>query len=162
LTKLYNRRHLHDVFEKEFKTAKRHNYYFGFFILDIDYFKQFNDIYGHQHGDVALCAIADALKAHMRRSEDFVFRLGGEEFCGICVSDDESKIQAQLKVLVHTIESLGIDHSGSSVSRVLTVSVGVKIINSYDDYSFDRLYKEADEALYIAKEEGRNRIIFSY
>ena len=161
LTKLYNRRHLHTVFEKEFKTAKRHNYSFGFFILDVDYFKQYNDTYGHHKGDEALCKLADMLQSHMRRSEDIVFRLGGEEFCGICVDADASKIQAQLKVLVHAIESLEIEHKGSSVAKVLTVSMGVKQINSYEGYDFDRLYKEADEALYKAKEEGRNKIIFA-
>lgn len=91
LTQLYNRRHLHDVFENEFKTAKRHKYYFGFFILDIDYFKQYNDLYGHQKGDECLCALAKVLETHMRRSEDYMFRLGGEEFCGVCVSSDESR-----------------------------------------------------------------------
>jgi len=160
LTKLYNRRHLHKVFSKEFQTAKRHNYYFGFFILDIDYFKQYNDTYGHHEGDNALCKLAEVLKTHMRRSEDFVFRLGGEEFCGICVSDDESKIKAQLKVLLHAIESLNIEHKASSVSKYLTVSMGVKIINSFDEYTFDTLYKEADEGLYKAKHEGRNQIVF--
>jgi len=161
LTKLYNRRHLHEVFKKEFQTAQRHEYHFGLFILDIDYFKQYNDTYGHQKGDEALCALAEVLKTHMRRSEDFIFRLGGEEFCGICVSDDKSKIQAQLKVLLHAIESLEIEHKTSEASKVLTVSMGVKIINIFDEYGFDSLYKEADEALYRAKDEGRNRIIFS-
>ncbi|PHR55842.1 MAG: hypothetical protein COA44_09380 [Arcobacter sp.] len=160
LTQLYNRRHLNEVFDREFKTAQRHNYYFGFFILDIDYFKQYNDAYGHQKGDEALCSLADVLKTRMRRSEDFIFRLGGEEFCGICVSEDKSKITAQLKVLLHAIESLHIEHSGSSISKVLTVSIGVKIIHDFDEYGFDRLYKEADEALYKAKHEGRNRIVF--
>jgi diguanylate cyclase (GGDEF)-like protein len=161
LTKLYNRRYLNEVFDREFSTAKRHHYYFGFFILDIDFFKQYNDTYGHQKGDEALCILADALQKYMRRSEDYVFRLGGEEFCGICVSDDESKIQAQLKVLVHAIESLQVAHKTSTIARVMTVSMGVKIINNYDEYSFDMLYKEADEALYKAKEQGRNRIIFA-
>jgi len=161
LTQLYNRRYLHQIFNKEFQTAKRHKYYFGFFILDIDFFKQYNDTYGHQKGDEVLRSLADALRQYMRRSEDVVFRLGGEEFCGISVSDDESKVQAQLKVLVHAIESLQIEHKSSNISRVLTVSLGVKIINEYDEYSFDRLYKEADEALYKAKSEGRNRIQFA-
>jgi diguanylate cyclase (GGDEF)-like protein len=161
LTQLYNRRYLHQVFDKEFQTAKRHEYYFAFFILDIDYFKQYNDTYGHQKGDEVLCALADALRLYMRRSEDMVFRLGGEEFCGISVSDDESKIQAQLKVLVHAVESLQIEHKSSEVSPVLTTSLGVKIIKNYGEYNFDRLYKEADEALYKAKEEGRNQIQFA-
>jgi len=161
LTKLYNRRYLHEIFPKEFQTAQRHEYYFGFFILDVDFFKQYNDTYGHQKGDEALKALASVLKTHMRRSEDFVFRLGGEEFCGICVSDDESKIEAQIKVLLHAIESLGIEHKSSSVSRFLTASIGVQIIKNYDNYGFDRLYKEADEALYRAKDEGRKCIIFA-
>jgi len=161
LTKLYNRRHLHSVFAVEFNRAQRHNYSFGFFILDIDYFKQYNDEYGHQQGDKTLCKLAETLQKHMRRSEDTVFRLGGEEFCGICIDTDASKIQAQLKVLVHAIESLEIEHKGSLVSKVLTVSMGVKQINNYEDYGFDRLYKEADEALYQAKHEGRNTIVFA-
>ena len=161
LTQLHNRRYLHQVFDKEFQTAQRHEYYFAFFILDIDYFKQYNDTYGHQKGDDVLVALADALRLYMRRSEDIVFRLGGEEFCGISVSDDASKIEAQLKVLVHAIESLQIEHKTSDVARVLTVSMGVKIIKNYDEYSFDRLYKEADEALYKAKSEGRNQIQFA-
>jgi len=161
LTKLYNRRYLNEVFEREFLRAQRHQYYFGFFILDIDFFKQYNDIYGHQKGDGALCILADALQTYMRRSEDYVFRLGGEEFCGICVSDDASKIEAQLKVLVHAIESLAVEHKGSSITRVMTVSMGAQIINAYDDYNFDRLYKEADEALYEAKSKGRNRIVLA-
>ena len=161
LTQLYNRRHLHDVFSKEFKTAQRHDYFFGFFILDIDFFKQYNDAYGHQKGDLALITLANSLQEYMRRSEDFVFRLGGEEFCGICISEDESKIQAQLKVLVHAIESLQIPHKASPISNVLTISMGVKIIRTYEEYTFDRLYKEADEAVYKAKAEGRNRIIFA-
>ncbi|MDF1880964.1 GGDEF domain-containing protein [Sulfurimonas sp. MAG313] len=161
LTKLYNRRHLDTIFKKEFQTAKRHDYYFCFFILDIDYFKQYNDTYGHKMGDDALCTLSEAMNAFMRRSEDFVFRLGGEEFCGICVNKDESKIQAQLKVLLHAIQSLEIEHKSSLVSSVLTVSMGVKITKDYEKYDFDTLYKEADDALYKAKNEGRNRLIFS-
>ena len=161
LTKLYNRRYLHEIFDKEFKRAQRHHYSFCFFILDIDFFKQYNDVHGHQKGDVALCMVAEKLQSHMRRSDDVVFRLGGEEFCGICVDGDASKIQAQLKVLLHAIESLEIEHKASSVSKVLTVSMGVKQINSFEGYDFDRLYKEADEALYKAKEKGRNKIIFA-
>ncbi len=161
LTQLYNRRYLHQVFDKEFQTAKRHQYYFCFFILDLDFFKQYNDTYGHQKGDDVLCALADALRLYMRRSEDLIFRMGGEEFCGISVSDDKSKIQAQLKVLVHAIESLQIEHNSSEVSRVITVSLGAKIINNYDEYNFEKLYKEADEALYQAKHNGRNQICFS-
>jgi len=161
LTQLYNRRYLHQVFDKEFQTAKRHGYYFCFFILDLDYFKQYNDTYGHDKGDEVLRTLADNLQLYMRRSEDIVFRLGGEEFCGISVSEDESKIKAQLKVLVHAIESLQIEHKNSEVSRVITVSLGAKIINDFDEYNFDRLYKEADESLYKAKNGGRNQIHFS-
>jgi len=161
LTGLYNRRHLNTIFTKEFQTSSRHKYYFGFFILDIDYFKQYNDTYGHQKGDETLCALANTLKTYMRRSDDFVFRLGGEEFCGICINEDKSKIEAQLKVLHHAIESMSIEHKSSKVSNVLTVSIGVKIINNYVDNNFESLYKEADMFLYKAKESGRNKVLFS-
>lgn len=161
LTKLHNRRYLQEVFPKSFQTAQRHKDYFAFYILDIDYFKQYNDTYGHQQGDVALCLLSDALKAYMRRSEDLVCRLGGEEFCGIFVCDDEAKIHDQLNALMESIKALNISHKGSFVSKLLTVSMGVKIINNYDKFNFDNLYKEADEALYKAKVNGRNQIVFS-
>ena len=161
LTHLYNRRHFHEMFERQFQMARRHKFHFALFILDIDFFKQYNDTYGHQKGDEALCKVADFLKQYMRRSDDFVFRLGGEEFSGICISEDEVKIQEQISSLCQSIESLHIEHKSSEVSKYLTVSIGVKLINEFEAYNFDKLYKVADEALYQAKRDNRNCIVFA-
>jgi len=161
LTGLYNRRHFHEIFERQFQISHRHNFYFALFILDIDFFKQYNDTYGHQKGDEALCLVADCLKRHMRRSDDFIFRLGGEEFSGICISENKAKIREQISSLCTLIESLNIEHKGSDISEYLSASIGVKLISEYDDYNFDRLYKEADDALYQAKRDKRNCVVFT-
>jgi len=161
LTQLYNRRHFNTIFTQQFQTAHRHHFYFALFILDIDFFKQYNDTYGHQEGDRALCKLAEALNEHLRRSEDSVFRLGGEEFSGICIGEDREKIVSRISSIIDIVTDLHIEHSSSSVSEYISVSIGIKIINSFEEYDFDRLYKEADEALYRAKQEGRNRYVFT-
>ncbi len=160
LTGLYNRRHFMRVFEEQFHTAQRHGYYFALFILDIDLFKQYNDRYGHHKGDEALCAIAKALQEHMRRSEDYIFRLGGEEFSGICVGENREKLKEQIMGINTVVNALEIEHKDSAFSHILTVSIGVKILHKFDDYDFTKLYKEADESLYEAKNGGRNTIRF--
>lgn len=161
LTQLYNRRHLTDIFNRQFQTARRHEMYFAIFILDIDYFKPYNDTYGHQMGDDALRSVADALKQHMRRSDDYIFRYGGEEFSGICMHKEKEKIEEQITSILSLIESLKIEHSGSSVSKHLTVSIGTKITNDFDVGHFDEFLKEADDALYKAKENSRNAVVFA-
>ncbi len=161
LTHLYNRRHFHEMFTRQFQMARHHHFHFALFILDIDFFKQYNDTYGHQKGDEALCMVADCLKQYMRRSDDFIFRLGGEEFSGICVGGDKEKIVDQISSLCELIASLQIEHKGSEISEYLSASIGAKLISEFDDYDFDKLYKEADDALYRAKRDSRNCFVFS-
>lgn len=161
LTQLYNRRHLTEIFKRQLQTARRHGICFAIFILDIDFFKQYNDTYGHQMGDDALRSVANALKQHMRRSDDYIFRFGGEEFSGICMHKEREKIEEQIRSILFLIENLTIEHSGSKVSKHLTVSIGAKIIEDTHDYDFDQLLKEADDALYRAKEAGRNSVVFA-
>ena len=88
LTNIYNRRHFNDIFKNELKRSRRHGYNFVLMIIDIDYFKQYNDTYGHHEGDIALVSVANSLNNAIHRPEDFVFRLGGEEF-GIITSNIE-------------------------------------------------------------------------
>lgn len=159
LTQLYNRRHFLDIFERQINISQRNQLVFALFIIDIDFFKEYNDTYGHLQGDITLCKVADALKKHMRRSEDYVFRIGGEEFSGICIDKDKEKIVTQIKTLLKVIEDLKIEHKKSKVSKYLSISIGVKIRDILDGYSFDEFYKEADTALYRAKNEGRNRMV---
>lgn len=161
LTKIYNRRHFNDIFNLEKKRAKRDNQNFILMILDIDYFKQYNDTYGHDAGDKALQLVSNSLKNTLNRAHDFVFRLGGEEF-GVITSKigiEGAKILANK--LKENIENLEIDHKENKVSNFITMSIGVKIVPSSNKLSQNDIYKLADNALYEAKNSGRNRTVIS-
>lgn len=155
LTQLYNRRHLDYLFHEQFEKAKAHRSYFALFVLDLDFFKGYNDTYGHIAGDDALKKVADVLKESMRREADSAFRLGGEEFAGIVMADSQEKIQKSVERVRESIETLKIEHEKSS-HEYLTASIGVCIIHDFAKEDFDRMYKIADDALYKAKQEGRN------
>jgi len=159
LTHLYNRRHLDFLFHKQFLKAKVHQSYFAFFILDLDNFKLFNDTYGHIVGDDALKAVARVLRDTMRREADSVFRLGGEEFAGLLMADSQEKIEQSVEQVRVAIESLALEHKNSSFG-ILTASIGLCIINNYEVEDFDKMYKIADDALYRAKDKGRNCIVW--
>jgi len=162
LTRLYNRRFLDEIFMRVFNTAKRYNYTLVLFILDIDYFKRYNDRYGHQKGDSVLKQIADVLKHSLQRSDDYAFRLGGEEFSGLLLLRDNQNIEALLEHLLGTIEALQILHEDSEVAQIITVSVGAYCVKEYDNENFENIYKMADKALYDAKQNGRNRFVVSH
>ncbi len=130
-------------------------------MIDIDYFKQYNDTYGHIAGDHTLKIVAEVLRTTFRRPSDFVFRLGGEEF-GVLVSDTDEIGSARLaKTLCEKVRQQQIEHNGSKVSRVVTVSVGV--VSCIADESLDEelLLQRADAMLYAAKETGRNRYMIT-
>lgn len=138
LTGLYNRRYYDNMILKLSSLAQRQKLSITFFILDIDYFKSYNDFYGHIKGD------------------DFVFRLGGEEFAGIILSIEKEKTQQWISELTKIIEDLKIGHKASKISEFLTVSIGIATIDYPDSNNLDLLYKYADKALYTAKYSGRN------
>ena len=160
LTQLYNRRHLDYLFHQQFLKAKEYQSYFAFFILDLDNFKLFNDTYGHIVGDEALKEVAKVLKDSMRRKSDSVFRLGGEEFAGLLMADSQEKIVQNIQQIRTHIQALQLEHKASSYG-VLTASFGVCIIHDFEKEDFDRMYKIADDALYQAKDKGRNCIVGS-
>lgn len=157
LTGLYNRRFFNLKIEEEINRAKRENNNFSFLIMDVDYFKQYNDTYGHQKGDFALERVANILKKRTSRGSDFAFRLGGEEF-GIITTLDKDKMIEFATVIKNEIEALHIEHYSSKVSKHLTVSIGIVSKNGLDISNSDMLYKEADDCLYEAKKLGRNSI----
>ena len=135
---------------------------FAFLLLDIDNFKKYNDTYGHQAGDKVLISIAQSLKSTFKRSDDTIFRLGGEEFGILINSKTIDKVMALAELTRANIESLQINHKNNFPSRVITASFGISIISSkYDKdlHHLDSLYKNADVALYKAKKNGRNRIV---
>ncbi len=155
LTGLFNRRKLDEVFPLEIRRLRRSGHYLVFSIMDIDYFKQYNDCYGHQMGDDALVRVGALLRERCNRSTDYIFRLGGEEFGILFVAHDVDRVMTFIDDLRAAIEGLGIPHRGNRVADSLTVSFGLVVSNQ--PTSIDAMYKSADRALYRAKEGGRNR-----
>lgn len=159
LTGLYNRRHLKNAFQKELRRARREKHYITFIMLDIDYFKNLNDYYGHIQGDNALKIVSQKLTELCRRPGDFVFRLGGEEF-GVLITDQSLKQKNDFSESIRgAIEGLRIPNLGSKISDYLTVSIGVvsKIPGSPD--KMESYMKLADTRLYAAKANGRNQVV---
>ncbi|MBB5172578.1 sensor domain-containing diguanylate cyclase [Texcoconibacillus texcoconensis] len=158
LTNIPNRRYYDEVLEKEWKRAKRSSGYISLIMIDIDHFKVYNDTYGHLQGDECLKKVSACLKSSILRSTDFVARYGGEEFSVILPETDlEGAIQVA-EVIRKNIEALQIENIHSAVSPVLTVSAGVATMKPEKDDSSDEIIKKADEALYKAKNLGRNRV----
>ncbi len=159
LTGLYNRRHFNHVFAKERNRARRDKKFFAFILLDVDNFKKFNDSYGHPQGDQALIAIANVFKGGLRRSGDYVFRLGGEEF-GIIISTANSveEITQTAHKIKDAVQHLGIKHIGNPPYNTITLCMGIKILSPKVEATAEQIYFEADKALYRAKEQNRNAI----
>lgn len=161
LTAMYNRRYFNLVYEKEFKRALRSEKPFIFMMLDIDFFKQYNDTYGHLQGDVALQAVAKVLKTTLQRPGDYPFRLGGEEF-GVIITDTDCLNGRQMGEMIRAnIEALKIEHRGSKIAETLTVSIGAICVVPTVHMGDDALMHAADTNLYAAKERGRNQVVFS-
>ncbi len=159
LTGLYNRRYFNTIISRELQRAQRSGKTLTFAMMDLDHFKQYNDHYGHQKGDVVLTTIGNTLKKVLNRGSDYSFRLGGEEF-GVIFTDllpAEGIVFADKISL--SIENLGIEHQWSEVASVVTISMGLLSVTPGPGITVDEIYKEADEALYKAKEIGRNQIV---
>ena len=156
LTTLHNRRYFNLVYERELKQAKRDKSYITFMMLDIDYFKQYNDTYGHIEGDEALKSVAKVLKDTLKRPNDYVFRLGGEEFGVLLTKTDESSSAKLARDICDSIRERQIEHSGSKVNKYLTISIGVVCCVADDALKDEILMSRADEMLYSAKDTGRD------
>lgn len=160
LTGLYNRRYFKKNASIELKKAIRYNKSISFFMIDIDYFKLYNDTYGHLEGDVVIKSVARIITKSLRRSSDMAFRMGGEEF-GIFIIEDNNNISALniANKILNEVNDLNIEHKKSSYKKI-TISVGISIKQAHKDLKLISLYKKADEALYLAKKRGRNKIEF--
>jgi len=158
LTGVYNRRMFDSVMEVEWANAKRNHQPLSLLMLDIDYFKQYNDHYGHIHGDECLKRVAKALSNVGTRSRDFFARFGGEEFIVVLPETDATAANMIAERCRSLIFKAQIPHEKSLVSQILTVSIGVStIIPAHSDQAID-LIANVDRQLYQAKEKGRNRI----
>ncbi len=162
LTKLYNRRYFDDIFYKELNRAKRDKTIFCLLSLDVDYFKFYNDTYGHQEGDIVLQIISKILMLNLKRPSDFSFRMGGEEFSAIFTVSEDKKIYEFSEYIRKSIEDTKIEHKKNSVSQFITVSIGVVFVdfskNCEKNILKKNLYRYSDELLYKAKTSGRNRV----
>ncbi|AWM93740.1 sensor domain-containing diguanylate cyclase [Pseudomonas sp. 31-12] len=156
LTGIYNRRFFDIQFEIQCKIAFRNNDSLTLAMIDVDNFKSYNDIYGHQAGDEALIRVADSLNKSFQRGSDFAARYGGEEF--IILSSGMTKDQSarHVETLCQLVRDLRIPHSASSTGY-LTISVGFSVHTFGPLPPYNVLLARADKALYIAKERGRNQ-----
>ena len=161
LTGLHNRRYFNYVYDRELKRAKRSNTYITFMMLDIDYFKQYNDAYGHLEGDLALKSVANILKDTLKRPSDYVFRLGGEEFGVLLSETDESNSAKLAREICDAVRGEKIKHRDSEISEYITISIGVVCCIADDALDDEVLISRADEMLYEAKESGRDRYIIT-
>jgi diguanylate cyclase (GGDEF)-like protein len=159
LTNLYNRRYFNEIFPKFINSSKRKKEKVYFAILDIDYFKLYNDNYGHLSGDKALLSVAQCMQNSLLRADDYCFRLGGEEF-GILFHEKSNKqAEAFIEKIRASIEDLKIEHNYNLASKYITASLGLVGLEAESITTCDALYKDADELLYKAKENGRNRVV---
>ncbi|NKB34048.1 MAG: diguanylate cyclase [Pseudomonadales bacterium] len=165
LTGLYNRRHFDSTFSKELQRSTRQRSSISLIVVDIDFFKQFNDRYGHALGDECLARVSSCIKNVFKRSGDLPARYGGEEFAIILPGCDGLELQERAETLRMGIYDLKIPHSSSRADEVVTVSVGAV---TYKPASKEvlapkpkELFTEADKALYRAKASGRNRVVFA-
>ncbi len=157
LTGLYNRRHFYAVFPRELRTSLRHGCRLYIALLDVDFFKRYNDTYGHPEGDVVLHRIGSTMRHVLRRAGDYCFRIGGEEFCFFFIEQDLKKAEMLTEKMRAAIEGLHILHEGNAPHGVVTVSLGLIEVPAESDCPLERVMPELDQALYAAKEAGRNQ-----
>lgn len=158
LTSIPNRRRLDEVLDQEWKRAQRSGLPLALIMADIDFFKRYNDNYGHGSGDLCLKKVADTLARSIERPSDMVARYGGEEFVAVLPGTGVEGARNIAERFRSQVEAMHIAHEYSDASNVVTVSVGCASITPAEGVEQDSLLKLADENLYRAKESGRNRV----
>lgn len=153
LTDIHNRRYFIDTMQIEYQRSQRENYPLSFIICDIDRFKTYNDIYGHLEGDKCLKLVAQTIKDTLKRPGDMVARYGGEEFVAILPRSDLDGALHVAEQIRLAVEALQIPHNG----QILTLSCGIATSDGTAS-TYKELMKKADDALYRAKDLGRNRV----
>lgn len=159
LTGIPNRRSLNDVLDREWRRGSRSQRPLSLLMLDIDYFKAYNDSCGHLAGDDCLRAVAQSLKGSLGRAADFIGRYGGEEFLAILPETDESGALIVANDILSAVAGLNIPHPASPLGPTVTISIGCATAVAQREAQPDCLLQAADKALYQAKQEGRNRIV---
>lgn len=157
LTQVYNRRYFDKTFESIWKSCQARNYYISLIFIDIDYFKQYNDTYGHLVGDECLYKVAKTIEAGVTPIGGIVARYGGEEFVVILPETNQKLAKEIGEEIRMAVKNLQIPHSESAASDYITISLG--LATEIPHTSSKNLLSLADQALYIAKNQGRDRLI---
>lgn len=157
LTGVYNRRHFDERLAREFQRARRQGSSLALMMIDVDYFKRFNDRYGHLAGDDGLRRVAATLKAQLKRPADLLSRYGGEEFACVLPDTELPGALALADEMGAAVLALGIAHADSDVAPSLSVSIGVAALRPHGVLGPSELVVAADEQLYLAKSGGRRR-----
>jgi len=160
LTDIYNRRYLDENLKRVISTLSRSGAALSLMMLDIDYFKKYNDVYGHTKGDDCLKMVAEALKKSVTRMDDFVVRYGGEEFTVVLPNTGERGARLIADRILNNIRNLVIQHNTSDAADYVTISIGVVSGIVKHTYSADYWISQADKMLYKSKQEGRDRYNF--
>jgi diguanylate cyclase (GGDEF)-like protein/PAS domain S-box-containing protein len=158
LTGLYNRRKFNDVFPKTLRAAKRQDRILNFAIIDVDNFKKFNDSYGHAAGDHALRLISNELQRRLLRADDYIFRLGGEEFGLLFYANDEAAATQFANEIRLGVQGLAIPHRHNDGHKYVTISLGMVSLNNSKEAVMD-VYEKADNLLYRVKKSGKNKVL---
>ena len=158
LTGVWNRRHFNEVLDKEWRRAMRGTNLISVILLDVDFFKKYNDHYGHLAGDDCLRQVTKALKETARRGGDMVARYGGEEFVIITPASSSEEAQALAEKLRISVEMLAIPHATAEISDHVTISIGVATVHPNPCMDVSDFLEKVDRALYMAKSGGRNRV----
>jgi len=159
LTGIANRRHFDEAMAAEWRHCTRNKHALSLIMIDIDFFKRYNDHYGHPAGDVCLRRVASCIKSGFSRSHDLVARYGGEEF--ICVLPDTEQDGALTKAnqLQNAVRSMAIPHATSDMQdRIVTISLGISTVVPHFESELSSLIESADSMLYLAKEAGRGQV----
>jgi diguanylate cyclase (GGDEF)-like protein/PAS domain S-box-containing protein len=158
LTEIYNRRAFDEFLKTEWAFACKHGTSVSLLLLDIDYFKKYNDTYGHIQGDECLKTVARELERFFHEKGYFAARYGGEEFAVVLPNTDAQKASQLAEEFQAAIREMNIEHKNSKVSEIVTISIGVSCIKPWKPEGIKQILEFADRALYKAKQNGRNRI----
>jgi diguanylate cyclase (GGDEF)-like protein len=157
LTQLSNRRYFDEALDMALAHAQRHKAPLTLLLCDVDYFKLYNDTYGHQDGDRVLQVVAKCLSGALHRKTDIAARYGGEEFAVLMPDTDEKGAKHVALNMQRLISEAKIPHVASKVDQFVTISIGLTCVHDAYAMSPEQLIRQADEALYAAKDKGRNR-----
>jgi diguanylate cyclase (GGDEF)-like protein len=160
LTGIHNRRYLEHGIKQIISYIGRSDASLSVIMMDVDNFKKYNDTYGHDEGDKCLKAVAGAINESVTREHDFAARYGGEEFIIVLPNTDEAGARLIAEKALENVRKLEIPHSANTAAPYVTISAGVTTAKVTHDRPWEEYVKRADEALYTAKQSGRNQYVY--